>query len=189
MQSPIALESTDAASHTAHASTSYHHMSSVVLTDARWTVKATAQPGGIMDLDGRQYVLEEIHAHVPAEHTIDGRRSDLEAHLVHRSAEGKLAVLAVLFDETADRSPIDAYIASPGGAPSIERLDFIVPSGSTAFRYVGSRTTPPYTTGVQWVVYTQRLEVGEKALSAFSDIYAPNIREMQDPSDAAVTLG
>jgi carbonic anhydrase len=189
MQSPIALESATAASHTAHASTSYHHMSSIKLTDARWTVAATAEPGGIMDLDGRQYVLEEIHAHSPAEHTIDGHQADLEAHLVHRSAEGRLAVLAVLFDVATAKQPIDAYIAPPGTAPSIERLDFIVPTGSKAFRYLGSRTTPPYTTGVQWVVFTDRLKVGETALRTFADLYGPNIRELQDSSETKVTLG
>jgi carbonic anhydrase len=189
MQSPIALETANAATHVASASTSYHHMSSVVLTDIGWTVSASAQPGGVMDLDGRQYVLEEIHAHAPAEHTIDDHRADLEAHLVHRNAEGQLAVLAVLFDATPDKQPIDAFIAPPGGSPSIERLDLIVPSGSTTFRYVGSRTTPPYATGVRWNVFTKRLEVGEAALATFIDLYGPNIRELQDSSEVTPTLG
>lgn len=189
MQSPIALVSADARSHTAHASTSYHHMSSVVLKDGRSTVKATAQPGGVMDLEGRQYVLQEVHAHTPSEHTIDGHRADLEAHLVHRSNEGQLAVLAVLYDAAPDKTAIDAYIAPPGGPPSIERLDFIVPSGSTAFRYVGSLTTPPFTSGVQWVVFTERLRVGEDALGTFADLYGPNSRELQDASATMVTLG
>lgn len=189
MHSPIALETATATSHILRASTSYHHMSSVTLSDMGWTVSANAEPGGVMDLDGMQYTLIEIHCHTPAEHTIDGHRADLEAHLVHESAEGKLAVLGVLFDVVDDPMPIDAYIASPDSPPSIHHLDRILPTPSTAFRYMGSRTTPPYAAGIRWTVFTRRLTVGRAALAKFADHYGPNIRELQDSSGTEVTLG
>lgn len=189
MQSPIALESRTAGTHTSRASTSYHHMSSVSLVDMEWTVSAMAEPGGVMDLDGMQYTLIDIHSHTPAEHTIDGHRGDLETHLVHESAEGELAVLGVVFDAGDGRYPIDSFIGAPGNPPSIERLDRIVPSGSTTFRYLGSRTTPPYSPGIQWVVFSKRLTVGRQALVGFEERYGGNIRELQDSSSTVVTLG
>jgi carbonic anhydrase len=42
---------------------------------------------------------------------------------------------------------------------------------------------------VQWVVFTDRLKVGETALRTFADLYGPNIRELQDSSETKVTLG
>ena len=118
-----------------------------------------------------------------------GHRADLEAHLVHESAEGDLAVLAVLFDVVDDPMPIDAYIAPPDSPPSIHHLDRILPTPSSAFRYMGSRTTPPFATGIRWTVFTRRLTVGRAALATFADRYGPNIRELQDRSETEVTLG
>lgn len=179
-----------ASNETVLASTSYHHMSTVSLIDAGNTVLAIPQPGGIVDLDGRQYVLEQVHCHTPAEHVVDGHCADLEAHLVHRSSEGHLAVLAVLFDAQPGPNPIDAFIHDPGGPPTTERLDYIVPRGSTSFRYLGTLTTPPYTPGVQWVVFTHRLAVGSEALAAFADRYGPNNRALQQVHpEESITLG
>ena len=43
------------------------------------------------------YQLLQFHFHWPAEHVIDGKRSDLEMHLVHKhSNSGKLLVIAVM---------------------------------------------------------------------------------------------
>ncbi len=189
MQSPIALFTGSAGSHTAHASTSYHHMSSITVADAGFSVRAVAEPGGVLDLSGVQYTLDEVHCHSPAEHTIDDYRADLEAHLVHSSAEGRLAVLAVLFDVIDESQPVDAYINLNSGAPSVHHLSHIVPHGSKAFRYTGSRTVQPYTKGVEWVVYVDRLEVGRDALESFRNRYGGSNRELQDGSGVVVTLG
>lgn len=189
MQSPIALNSRTAASRVGSASTSYHHMSSVTLADVGNTVSAKVEPGGVMDLDGRQYVLQEVHCHAPSEHTVDGTSADLEAHFVHRSIDGNIAVVAVLHDVVESESPIDAFIATPGGPPTTEQLHLVVPTGSRAFHYEGSLTTPPYTPGVQWVVYVDRMPVGQVALAEFTDRYGPNNREIQLATDAEVTIG
>jgi len=189
MQSPIALSTQAATPHTSHASTSYHHMSTVVLTDGETTVRAVPQPGGIVDVDRTQYVLKEIHCHTPSEHTVNGHQADLEAHFVHTSAEGAIAVLAVMFDADDGRHPVDAFIAPPGSPPTTEQLDKIVPKGSKALRYVGSLTTKPYTDEVEWVVFTEKLPVGRQALDAFAARYGPNNRELQQVTQHQVTYG
>ncbi|KAG6411054.1 hypothetical protein SASPL_129128 [Salvia splendens] len=44
------------------------------------------------------YNLLQCHWHMPSEHTINGRRYDLEMHMVHRNSQEKLAVIAILYD-------------------------------------------------------------------------------------------
>jgi carbonic anhydrase len=53
---------------------------------------------GALTVGADSYDLVQWHVHAPSEHTLDGHRYDLEVHLVHRDAEGRLAVLAVLAD-------------------------------------------------------------------------------------------
>ena len=60
-------------------------------------VKANYEEGGCLRLNGRMYHLSEIHAHNPGEHTIDGERFALEAHLVHTRGSGEIAVVGILY--------------------------------------------------------------------------------------------
>jgi carbonic anhydrase len=40
---------------------------------------------GSLVINGTAYHLKQLHWHSPAEHTVDGRRHDMELHLVHES--------------------------------------------------------------------------------------------------------
>ena len=53
---------------------------------------------GYMEVNKTQYFLRQIHWHSPSEHTINGRRFALEAHLVHQSQTGKIAVIGILYN-------------------------------------------------------------------------------------------
>ena len=45
------------------------------------TIQANASPGGFAASAGRKYELQQFHFHAPSEHTLDGGRSAMEAHL------------------------------------------------------------------------------------------------------------
>jgi|GEM_PF-7034686 len=47
--------------------------------------------------------------HTHSESTINGKQSDLVAHLVHQSYNGDLAVVAVFFDVGEENSAIAEY--------------------------------------------------------------------------------
>ena len=51
------------------------------------TIQANASPGSFATSAGRKYELLQFHFHAPSEHTLDGKRSAMEAHFVH-GAEG-----------------------------------------------------------------------------------------------------
>ncbi|CAI7854359.1 unnamed protein product [Closterium sp. NIES-54] len=63
-------------------------------------------PGGsnTCAVGGRQMQLLQYHFHAPSEHSFNGVRCPMEAHLVHRDADGKLAVIGVMI-EADPRAP------------------------------------------------------------------------------------
>ncbi|CAI5949146.1 unnamed protein product [Closterium sp. NIES-65] len=57
-------------------------------------------PGGsnTCEIGGRKLELLQYHFHAPSEHSFNGIRTAMEVHLVHRDAEGKLAVVGVMLE-------------------------------------------------------------------------------------------
>uniref|UniRef100_A0A0E0ABS2 Carbonic anhydrase n=1 Tax=Oryza glumipatula TaxID=40148 RepID=A0A0E0ABS2_9ORYZ len=62
-------------------------------------VRFDGDAGGVV-VDGEAYALRQMHWHSPSEHAVDGRRYDLELHMLHQSEtrDGRYAVVAQLFD-------------------------------------------------------------------------------------------
>lgn len=62
-------------------------------------VRFDGDAGGVV-VDGEAYALRQMHWHSPSEHAVDGRRYDLELHMLHQSEtrNGRYAVVAQLFD-------------------------------------------------------------------------------------------
>ena len=63
-----------------------------------------AEFGKIVTLDGAVYIAEEIVFHTPSEHTIDGKRYDMEMQIIHygqtKGDISKQVVLSFLFQKT-----------------------------------------------------------------------------------------
>ena len=173
-----------------------YHLNRLTFSDTHRTLKITADPGGVMNLEGRPYDFVELHFHAPSEHTFDGRHADLEAHFVHAAADGSLAVIGVAFSATDGDHPIDPFVSrfprESGGsetADGLEDLQRLIPVGSKRYRYEGSLTTPPCSEGVQWTVMQDSQPVGRAALAAYTSRYPDNNRPVQPRNDRVVTLG
>ena len=115
--------------------------------------------------------------------------SDLEIHLVHRSADGKLAVLAVLLSENADfpnatLATLWAHMpAQPGQSEKITDMvnpGGLIPRDRGYWTYTGSLTTPPCTEGVQWFVFEQSISISRSQYNTFANLYKMNSRPTQD---------
>ena len=168
----------------------------LTFVDIHWTLQIRPEPGSAMTYDGSPYEFVEAHFHTPAEHPIGGERADLESHFVHMAKDGSLAVVAVLWDAAPGEHPIDALVtAIPGaeGATAVSHgvhdLEPLIPVGSRAYRYEGSRTTPPCDENVSWIVMERRGSVGARAVETFMARYGEDSRPVQPLNDRSIILG
>ncbi|MEO6921317.1 MAG: carbonic anhydrase family protein [Collimonas sp.] len=141
---------------------------------------------------GRHFTLAQAHFHAPAEHTIDGKRYPLEGHFVFKAQDGRLAVVAVLYQEGAENFQFDAIVrgAIRDQTVALEKFDAapLLPADTQPYyHYLGSLTTPPLTENVEWYVLAQPVELSADDIDAFKKLYAHNARDPQ-PLDGRSVL-
>jgi carbonic anhydrase len=151
------------------------------------TIQVPVPPGSTITVGDHRYELQQLHFHTPSEEAVSGKHAPLVAHLVHKDADGKLAVVAVLFDvggESAALAPVFARLpAKPGTEVAVEGVTLdvarILPSKQGYYEFEGSLTTPPCTEGVRWLVLQARSTVSKAQLDAFRKLYPNNARPVQ----------
>lgn len=144
--------------------------------------------GGI-NIDGTEYKLQQCHWHTPSEHKVDGKCFAMEAHMVHQSADGRLAVVAIPFTVGASNPFLDVLI---GHVKTVDdkglKLGLIDPQqlgvkAEPFYRYIGSLTVPPCTEGIIWnVLYQARTVSMEQMMAlrnAVHDGFESNARPVQ----------
>jgi carbonic anhydrase len=160
------------------------------------TVQVNLSQGGAIKLADGDYALLQFHFHTPSEEKINGKSYPLVAHFVHKNADGKLAVVAVLFKlgkENAALKPVfDALPAKSGDKAALAGgLDpaAILPAGRSYYAYTGSLTTPPCSEGVQWHVLKDGVTLSAAQLKAFQKLYPMNARPVQALNGRSVQVG
>ncbi len=166
-----------------------YHPSRFGVIDTGHTVQVNVAPGNSIDIGGRRYELLQFHFHRPSEERIDGRRFDMVAHLVHKDAEGRLAVVAVLLERGAAQPLVQTVwnhlpLEKGEEAPARLTLDLneLLPTQRGYYTYMGSLTTPPCSEGVLWVVLQQPMQVSGTQIDIFSRLYPMNARPIQQAS-------
>lgn len=169
----------------------FHYMAaSVELENTGNTVVVHVKPGSYLVADGVRYELQDLDFHHPSEEAVNGKLTDMDVHLNHKSADGKLAVVAVRLSE--DRGDPNATLAAlwqhlPVEAGKTEKdPDMINPRGLLPaergyWTYMGSLTTPPCTEGVRWFVLEQPVSISRAQLRGFEALgYRINSRPLQE---------
>ncbi len=168
----------------------FHYIGgSMALENNGHTVVVHVNPGSYMVANGVRYDLEQFHFHHPGEEAVKGKLTDMDVHLVHKSADGKIAVIAVRLSE--DRGEPNATLATlwqhlptqPGQTEKIGGLvnpGGLLPGDRGYWTFMGSLTAPPCTEGVQWYVMEQELSISRNQLRQFAAIYRMNERPIQD---------
>lgn len=151
------------------------------------TIQANNSVPNSIEIDGAKFDLLQIHFHAPSEHTIDGKHADMELHMVHKNAEGKLAVVGLMLNKGADNpvvaslwSHIPAEVNKEESVAGVNvDLASILPADQNYYHYMGSLTTPPCSEGVSWYVLKTPGTVSEAELNKFNELLKTNARPTQ----------
>ena len=158
-------------------------------------IVARVDPGSYMVAGGVRYQLVELDFHHPSEHPVKGKLTDMEVDLVHRSDDGKMAIVAVRLNQ--DRGFPNALLADSVGAlahqarhhreshrdgergrPAARRPRLLDLRGF-------AELTPPCTEGVRWFVFEQELSISREQLRAFANLFKVNTRAIAGSARAA----
>jgi carbonic anhydrase len=167
----------------------FHYLAgAVTIENNGHTVQITPNPGSYIIANGVRYDLLQFHFHHPAEEAVKGKIDDMDVHLVHKSADGKLAVIGVRFRE--DSNSPNATLATlwaqmPTQVGQKNNVTMINPGGLLPgdrgyWTFMGSLTTPPCSEGVRWFVLEQDLPISREQLRYFGQVYKLNSRPVQD---------
>ena len=159
----------------------------LALIDNGHTIQVNYPPGSWIDVGGERYDLVQFHFHHPSEEKVDGKAHAMVAHLVHKNAEGKLAVVAVLLDGGGDNATIDTIwknlpkekekqVAVSGTTIDASAL---LPKDRAYYTFEGSLTTPPCSEGVRWLVMKSPTKISDGELATFAGVYPMNARPTQ----------
>jgi len=154
------------------------------------TITYLYQPGSYFQMNpqGERYELLNLHFHSPSEHQINGKRFDAEAHLVHRSKEGRLAIVVLLFDKGENNPWLDSlhWDALPTREEGYVVNVPINAAGAFSWNrnyyyYHGSLSTPPCTEGVNYFIMQEHATISARQLDKLraSYNYVPTIRPIQ----------
>lgn len=153
------------------------------------TVQASVGGGNTIEVSGRRYELQQFHFHRPSEERINGRQYDMSLHLVHKDAEGRLAVVALLLERGASQPVVqrvwnDLPLEKGEEQPASQPVDLneLLPDDRGYYTYMGSLTTPPCSEGVLWMVMRQPVQVSQAQIDIFSRLYPMNARPVQAAS-------
>lgn len=156
------------------------------------TVRVTVDPGSYIVANGTRYDLVGFEFRHPGEDAVKGKLADMEVYLNHKSADGKMAILAVRMSEDRGVANANAALATlwerlpaktgaTGKVTDMVNPGGLLPADRGYWTYMGSLTTPPCTEGVRWFVLQEDLSMSREQLRAFAYLFRMNTRPLQDP--------
>ncbi len=159
------------------------------------TVEQKEDKTSSIEVNGKKYILDQFHFHSPSEHTVNSGHSAMEMHLVHGSADGSLAVVAVMINVGAENP---AFASVWDNMPTKDRrtrkssatvdAGRLLPADRRYFQYMGSFTTPPCTEGVLWMVLQSPVELSQAQVDQFRAVIHGNNRPVQPLNGRKIML-
>ena len=151
------------------------------------TIQVNCRNGSYTAIGNKRYELLQFHFHSPSEHKINGTSYAMEAHFVHKGADGKLAVVGVLMNEGNGNDFIKTLWSN---LPKDEGKEHVVadvringnqllPNDLSYYTYSGSLTTPPCNEIVNWIVLKTPVEASKSQIDIFTSLFKKSARPIQ----------
>ena len=193
-QSPINIEESDTLQGPAEPLQFNYQTSGASVVNNGHTIQVDLSGENSLTVRNSSYKLLQFHFHTPSEERINHQSFAMVAHLVHKNAEGQLAVVAVLLDPGVANTlinkvwthmPLDSNdrVRMPGGVIDMNEL---LPKDQRYYQFMGSLTTPPCTEGVLWLVLKQPSTLSPAQIKLFSQLFPNNARPVQPLNGRAV---
>jgi len=173
----------------------HYNTSATTVINNGHTVQVNIASGSTVTIDGEEYELKQFHFHTPSENNIKGTEFPLEAHFVHATKNGDLAVVAVMFkDGAADPMIAKIWSKFPLDENKPVSIDLskadinqILPSDKDYYKFMGSLTTPPCSENVKWNVFKTTKTISKDQVKQFYDIFGhTNNRPIQDTNHRTI---
>ncbi len=159
------------------------------------TIQVNVEPGSTLTIGKESFDLLQFHFHRPSEEQVDGKNAAMVAHFVHKSKEGKLAVIGVMLNEGKDSAAIKTLWAN---LPPKEMEEYLpakvmfnpgsmLPKELAFYNYEGSLTTPPCTEGVQFYILKNPMELSKQQVAKFP--FKLNARPVQSLNGRKISAG
>jgi len=142
-------------------------------------IKVTPEGGGKITLNGVEYKLLQFHFHGKSENRVNDVQYDLEMHMVHQNADGKLAVVGVLYLEGENSPLLDNILGSVGRDTRINPNDLLPENTQKYYHWKGSLTTPPCSEDVEWYLMKNVQSASANQIDTFRKYYSDNFRPTQ----------
>jgi len=167
----------------------------LTVTDTGHSFQVNVPPGsGGITVGADHYALVQFHFHRPSEEEVHGHRNSMVAHLVHKSAGGDLAVVAVLIHagepnaflkQVFDHFPPQGTTETKVPGTTLNLGEFL-PQHRGYYTFDGSLTTPPCTEHVRWFVLKSPVQASAAQVQQFAARYPHDARPVQALNDRTV---
>ena len=160
------------------------------------TLQVNVTGSNTLTAEGNTFMLSQFHFHSPSEHRIDGKAFPLEAHFVHTSDNGDIAVVGLLFRpgesnedlrKFGEAAPEHAGETTPYAGALADTLTMPTRHITSYYRYSGSLTTPPCSEGLRWYVIPVAATISQEQVDRYIALIGKDARGPQ-PLNARIVL-
>jgi carbonic anhydrase len=147
-----------------------------------------SETGNFLIVGDQRFQLTQFHFHHPSEEYVDGKAYEMEVHLMHQAADGKVAGVVVLLNAGEANEMVQTLWqhmprteSKEEEIPGVEiNPAHLLPADTTAYyQYTGSLTAPPCTEGVSWFVLKNPVSLSPEQIRAFAELYPHDVRPLQ----------
>ncbi|MBW7897422.1 Carbonic anhydrase precursor [Candidatus Brocadiaceae bacterium B188] len=166
----------------------YYYPAPLKIINNGYTIQIKYGSGSYITVGNTRYELMQFHFHHPSELIINGQSYPMEAHLVHKAADGKLAVIGVLMKEDKGNDFIKTLwkhfpkegeneVVSIG--QKIDANQLLPANVIKYYHYSGSLTTPPCSEIVNWFILKTPITISKVQADTFKSIFKKSARPIQ----------
>lgn len=194
VQSPININTEQTIKATLSDITFNYNPFQMKIVDDGHTIQVNGAGSNAIVVNGVSFDFKQFHFHHQSEHTVNGKASPMELHLVHEDPLTKnITVLGIMLEEGADNPFIQAVWENIPTTKKNEvttavtlNLADILPADTRYYTYTGSLTTPPCSQGLQWILFKESIKLSRDQIDAFARLYENNARPIQPTNNRQV---